>query len=136
MAFFHELRVRYQETDMQRHVYFARYLEYADIAMTEYMRHLGWDYEELIESGFDPVIGRLEIEYEQPARFDELVRIEVTPERIGTSSFALAFAIRGPGDRPAARATISYVNFDATTRLTAPIPAAVAAALAQTTSSP
>ncbi|MBA3866800.1 MAG: acyl-CoA thioesterase [Solirubrobacterales bacterium] len=128
-AFVHQIRVRYQETDMQRHVYFSRYLEYADIAMTEYFRELGWDYEELIDLGFDPVIGKLEIEYQQPARFDEVIEVEVTPARIGNSSFALDFAIRGPGDRPAAKATISYVNFDATTRETRPVPEVVVAAL-------
>lgn len=125
MAFVHQLRVRYQETDMQGHVYFSRYLEYADIAMIEFFRELGWDFDELVEADFDPVVGSLETEYLQPARFDQLLQIEVTVARVGTSSFTILFEIRIGTGATAARAKISYVNFDAKARSVAPIPAHV-----------
>ena len=84
-GFVHELRVRYHETDAQHHVYNARYLEYLDVAMTEYLRDLGWPYAELVELGFDPVVGKIEIEFQRPAGFDEILRIEVrthTPRQL------------------------------------------------------
>jgi acyl-CoA thioester hydrolase len=40
-AFHHEFRVRWSETDAQGVVFNARYLDYADIAITEYWRQCG-----------------------------------------------------------------------------------------------
>lgn len=120
-AFVHELRVRYHETDPQHHVYNARYLEYLDVAMTEYLRELGWPYEEMVELGFDPVVGKVEIEFRRPAAFDEMLRIEVVPTRLGSSSLDLSFTVRA-AEELVATATISYVNFDAATRASRPIP--------------
>jgi acyl-CoA thioester hydrolase len=120
-TFVHEMRVRYHETDPQRHVYNARYLEYLDVAMTEYFRELGWPFEQLVELGFDPVVGKVEIEFHRPAGFDEVLAIEVRPTRLGNSSLDLAFAIR-TGLDAVATATISYVNFDPDTRASRPIP--------------
>jgi acyl-CoA thioester hydrolase len=40
-AFHHEFRVRWSETDAQGVVFNARYLDYADIAITEYWRAAG-----------------------------------------------------------------------------------------------
>jgi acyl-CoA thioester hydrolase len=128
-VFCHELRVRYHETDAQHHLYNARYLEYIDVAMVEYLRHLGWRYEELVETGFDPVLARVELDFHQPATFDENLQIQVWPKRVGNASFALGFAILGAGDRPVADASISYVNYDALARGSRPIPAAVRAEL-------
>jgi acyl-CoA thioester hydrolase len=129
-AFSHQMRVRYHETDAQHHVYNARYLEYIDVAMVEYLRHLGWSYEELVATGFDPVVGRVELDFHQPATFDEDLRIQVWPQRIGSSSFALGFEILGAAERRVASAEISYVNYDAAARASAPIPAAVRTELA------
>jgi YbgC/YbaW family acyl-CoA thioester hydrolase len=130
VSFVHTLRVRYQEADMQRHVYFPRLLEYCDVAMVEFLRDLGWPYEQLVDLGFDPVVVKVEIEFERPARFDEQLAIEVTPTRFGRSSFGLAFQIRGLDDVGVAQASISYVNFDAEERVSRPIPASVRAKLA------
>jgi acyl-CoA thioester hydrolase len=125
MPFSHQIRVSYQDVDMQRHVYFPRYLEYADLAMVEFLRHLGWVYEELIEIGFDPVVGRLELDYGRPARFDELITVTVVPTRIGNASFALEYEIQGSDGADVAKVVISYVNFDAEERVTRPIPDSV-----------
>jgi acyl-CoA thioester hydrolase len=40
-AFHHQFRVRWSETDAQGIVFNARYLDYADIAITEYWRAVG-----------------------------------------------------------------------------------------------
>ncbi|NJM50545.1 MAG: hypothetical protein HC843_06370 [Sphingomonadales bacterium] len=41
-AFHHQFRVRWAETDAQGIVFNARYLDYADIAITEYWRALNF----------------------------------------------------------------------------------------------
>jgi acyl-CoA thioester hydrolase len=109
-------RVRYHETDAQHHVYNSRYLEYVDIAMTEFFRALGWDYPDLVAGGCDPALVRVELEFDAPARFDEEIDIGVRPARVGTSSFTLAFEIsRATDGASVARANIVYVNLDTDT---------------------
>jgi acyl-CoA thioester hydrolase len=92
--FEHPLRVRYHETDSQRFVYNARYLEYIDVAMTEWFRSIGWPYENLIAAGCDPSVVKVEMEFHAPARFDDELTVGIELVRLGRSSFTLAFVIR------------------------------------------
>ena len=41
-AFFHPTRVRWAECDVQGVVFYPQYFVYFDVAMTEYMRELGF----------------------------------------------------------------------------------------------
>ncbi len=86
-AFSTTLRVRYSEIDGQRVVFNSRYLEYADVAVTEFWRWL-----KLAELG--PVWTELEfhmvkatVEYKAPFVLDDMIEIFVRTERVGNSSF-------------------------------------------------
>ena len=46
-------RVRYNECDAQQVVFNARYADYVDLAMTEFMRALGRDYKARLARGLD-----------------------------------------------------------------------------------
>jgi acyl-CoA thioester hydrolase len=129
--FVYRHRVRYSEIDAQHHVYFSRYLEIVDAAMIELVRALGWDYEEAVERGFDPVTVHLEVDFHSGARFDELVEIEVWPRRLGESSTELGYRLTGADGRPLADVAVVYVNFDVSTRGKRSIPAAVRERLAE-----
>lgn len=118
-------RVRYHEVDAQRHVYNARYLEYVDVAFTEFVREVGWDYADAVDRGFDPVLARAEIDFLAGARFDEVIEIVVLPQRVGNSSFEVRFEIRADPARSVAVVFARYVNFDTGSRASAPIPEAV-----------
>jgi acyl-CoA thioester hydrolase len=118
-------RVRYHEVDAQQHVYNARYLEYIDVAFTEFVREVGWDYADAVERGFDPVLARAEVDFLAGARFDEILEIVVTPERLGSSSLEVRFEIQVEAGRPVAAVFARYVNFDTGSRSSAPIPQAI-----------
>jgi acyl-CoA thioester hydrolase len=120
--FVHEIPVRYQDTDPQGHVFNSRYMEFLDVATMEFFRGFGWTYAELVERGFDPVLGRVSIEFRSPALFEEDVRIEIIPGRIGTASFDLEATMSGDGGRLLAEVAASYVNFDVATRASSPLP--------------
>jgi acyl-CoA thioester hydrolase len=75
-------RVAFSDTDAQGVVYYGRYMPYFDLARVEYHRHLGRPH--LGEIDF--AMRALTIEYEAPARFDDLLEIFVRVERIGTTS--------------------------------------------------
>jgi acyl-CoA thioester hydrolase len=123
-------RVRYHEVDAQQHVYNARYLEYIDVAFTEFVREVGWDYADAVERGFDPVLARAEVDFLAAARFDEVLEVVVMPERLGRSSLEVRFEIRAEDGRPVAAVFARYVNFDTGSRTSAPIPEAIGERLA------
>jgi acyl-CoA thioester hydrolase len=121
--FRHYLRVRYHETDQQGIVYHARYLEYLDVAMTEYFRFLGWDYLALVAEGCDPSLVTTTLEFHQPARVEEEISISVHPIRVGLSSFTLSFEIcRCTDSQRLLSASTAYVNLDPKIGKSRPLP--------------
>lgn len=87
------LRVRYGECDAQGVVFNARYADYVDIAVTEFMRALFGSYQDLIESGMDTKVVRMLIEWKSPAKFDDILSIMVETGHIGNTSFRLNIVI-------------------------------------------
>lgn len=123
--FVHRLRVRYHETDPQRFVFNSRYLEYADVSMAEFFRHLGWSYPELLAHGFDPSVVKSRIDYLGPGFLDDLIDIEVSCPRIGTSSFTLSFFVQTRGEL-ICRIENTYVNVNPESGLSRPVPEHIA----------
>ena len=124
----HRHRVRYHETDAQQHVFNSRYLEFVDVAMTEFFRSLGWSYRELNAAGCDPSLVHVEIDFHRAATFDAELEITVRSTAVGNSSFTLTFALTEGGDR-VATAVVVYVNYDIATRRSRPLPDPIRAAL-------
>jgi len=75
--FVHQLRVRYQETDQMGVVYHANYLNWFEIGRTEWIRNLGLPYTKLEEAGMLLPVTDIQLKYIQPARYDDLVEIQV-----------------------------------------------------------
>jgi len=118
------IRVRYSEIDRQGIVYNSRYLEYVDVALTEYFRALGVPYQEMIERhGFDPSLVKATLEFKRAARLDEDLRVYGRITSIGRSSFSMEFRIiREEGGDLVTGAEIVYVNFDTATQSSRPVP--------------
>ncbi|HAB05505.1 MAG TPA: acyl-CoA thioesterase, partial [Alcanivorax sp.] len=57
-------RVRYNECDAQLVVFNARYADYVDLAMTEFMRSLGRDYKALLARGLDNQVVKMTLEWQ------------------------------------------------------------------------
>ncbi len=83
------LRVRYSECDAQKVVFNGRYVDYIDIACTEFMRSIWGNYNDILYKGIDNQVVNLSINWKAPAHFDEIIAITVKPSRIGTSSYSL-----------------------------------------------
>lgn len=92
--FFHHLRVRWAEVDMQNIVFNAHYLMYFDTAITDYWRALGLPYQEAMHllQG-DLYVKKATVEYHASARMDDRLEICLRCERIGTSSIVFKGAI-------------------------------------------
>lgn len=114
--FCYPLRVRYVETDAQQRVFFSNYLVYFDIALTEYMRTLGYTYQDMVASGVDMFYIEASCHYKGPARFDDLLHVHACIGHIGNTSFTFELAIyKQPTDELITTGKIVAVAVDAKT---------------------
>ena len=130
--FFHPLRVRYSEVDAQAIVYNAHYVTYFDIAITEFLRTLQFDYSIATaqQMGKDFHTVKVVIEYQQPAYYDDELLIGVRVQRIGRSSVTWALAIfREDNVASLAQGEVIWVYTDMTTHRSTALPAELAAEL-------
>ncbi len=118
-------RVRYHETDAQGFLFNSRYLELADVAMTEFFRALGFPYRELLVLGMDPSVVKAGIDFRRPARFDDVLDVAAACTRVGRSSFDLVVAVTREGS-PIAEMNLTYVNVEPHEAVSRRIPGAVA----------
>lgn len=99
--FTHRFRVRYAEVDPQAVVFNSRYLEYADILVSEFFRDRR---EAGLPDGLEFHIRRAEVDYLRPIRSEELVEGRLAVERIGNTSMAMRIALHGVPDGAGASA--------------------------------
>tara|TARA_B100000945_G_scaffold319023_1_gene325271 strand:- start:919 stop:1323 length:405 start_codon:yes stop_codon:yes gene_type:complete len=71
-----DIRVRYQETDGQGIVHHGNYLTYFEKARIEYLRALGISYRDVEEAGLMLVVAKVEVNYFQPAYFDDQLQVD------------------------------------------------------------
>ena len=110
-AFFYRFRVRWSEADPQGVVFNARYLDYADIAIIEYYRAVG--FRELHPS--EPLefhVKRATVTWSKPLESDEMIDVMARTVRAGTTSMMQIVVIHGANDDKVddLRAEIELVN--------------------------
>jgi YbgC/YbaW family acyl-CoA thioester hydrolase len=120
--FFHRLRVRWAEVDMQKIVFNAHYLMYFDTAITDYWRALALPYEEtMVHLGGDLYVKKASVEYHGSAKFDDRVDVALKCARIGTSSMTFTGAIFR-GDELLITCELIYVFADPSSQTSKPVP--------------
>ena len=120
--FAEHLRVRWSEVDAQKIVFNAHYLTYLDTAMAGYWRALALPYAEsmaLLQG--DLVLRKSGLEYEVPARYDDLLQVGLRCARIGNSSLTFDGAVFRAEQR-LTRAELVYVFADTATMRARPVP--------------
>lgn len=123
------LRVRYGECDAQKVVFNARYGDYIDLAVTEFVRALGFE-DVLVNGALDYQLVKQTLEWRAPARFDQVIEVSVLAKHLGNTSFTLATEFRIAGEDPTlATAETVYVLVDAKSLAKTPLPADLRAAL-------
>ena len=98
MSFVHELRVRYGECDPQGIVFNANYLLYFDVAFTEYWRDRVGPWDDMVSVGVDVVVAEANLRFRAPARFDDVLALEVTTEELGKTSMTTRVDIQRDGE--------------------------------------
>jgi acyl-CoA thioester hydrolase len=125
-AFSTRVRVRYAEIDAQAVVFNSRYLEYADVAVTEYWRAAGLHANGDGWAALEFHVVRALVEYKAPIRYDEEIDLYARTTRIGRSSLTTWVEIHGAAKNPAddlrAMIEIVNVNVDLTSGLSCRLP--------------
>lgn len=125
--FFHPLRVRWAEVDMQKIVFNAHYLMYFDVAVTEYWRALALPYEDAMHQlGGELYVKKASVEFNASARMDDMLDIGMACTRLGNSSMTITGAIFR-GEEHLISGELIYVFADPATQTSRPIPDALRA---------
>jgi len=120
--FFHRLRVRWAEVDMQKIVFNAHYLMYFDTAISDYWRALALPYEAAMEHlGGDLYVKKAGVEYHASARYDDQVDIGLKCERIGNSSLLFRGGVFR-GEQLLVEGELLYVYANPATQKSQPVP--------------
>lgn len=119
-------RVRYAECDAQSVVFNARYADYVDISVNEYIRTLFGDYQQLLDQDLDIQVVSLNMNYRAPAAFDDVLEARIAAGRIGNTSFTLHLEFYRYGEGVlVAEADITYVLIQPSKMAKTPIPASI-----------
>lgn len=120
--FHHRLRVRWSEVDAQQVVFNGHYLNYLDVASSDYWRAVGLPYPDAFkQAGGDIFVRRNTLEYHAPARLDDWLDIGIRCERIGNSSLTLQWAAWCQG-RLIVTGEVVYVHTSLATGRSSPVP--------------
>lgn len=107
-SFTHRFRVRYAEVDPQSVVFNSRYLEYADLIITEYWRSIDLHFSG--EQALEFHVVKAVVEFKQPIRADEEIDGTAVTGRIGSSSVTTEIGLHGLDGEDDLRATIELVH--------------------------
>ena len=123
--FFHRLRVRWAEVDMQKIVFNAHYLMYFDTAIADYWRALALPYEEAMASlQGDLYVRKATVEFNASARVDDVLDVGMKCVRVGTSSILFHGGLYR-GDELLVTCELVYVFADPATQTPRPVPQAL-----------
>ncbi len=103
--FKHRVRVRYAETDQMGIVHHSVYAVYFEEARVEFMRHVGVPYGELERKGILLPLLELRVRFLKPARFEDLLDIEVSAHIKGARLF-VSYVVYRDGERIAEGRTV------------------------------
>lgn len=121
--FFHRLRVRWAEVDMQKIVFNAHYLMYFDTAISDYWRALALPYQEAMDAlGGDLYVRKATIEFQASARVDDVLDVAMKCVRVGNSSIVFHGGLFR-GEDFLVGCELVYVFADPATQTSKPVPA-------------
>ena len=121
--FYTDLTVRFEETDLQGHVFFGNYFSYFDVALVEYQKAVDYSYQRMVEAGVDIVYLNASCDFKAAAQFDDELRVFCEVDRLGNSSLRFAFEIVDrAGDEQVAIGSITAVTLDHETRQAVRVP--------------
>lgn len=107
-----QYRVLYADTDMMGVVYYGNYGRFYEMGRTEMVRGMGLPYIELEKAGVMMPIYSVEAKYRKVIRYDELITIETTVEKLPAARMEFHHRIYNEDGSLAHEATVVLVFLD------------------------
>ncbi len=121
--FFEPIRVRFSETDLQGHVFFAEYLNYFDEALGRYQHAINFTYQDFLDAGVDFFYIHSECDYNSRSFYEEVLNVYARVGKIGNSSIKFEFAaVKAEGGELVATGNIIACVIDTKTRKKTRVP--------------
>ena len=109
------VRVRYQETDCMKVVYYGNYLTYFEVGRVEFLRQQGLPISEVDQKVHLPVV-EASVRYVRPARLDDLLEVRCWVSERKRASFRFAYEILNEASEPVATGFTLHACWDPATR--------------------
>lgn len=124
MPFITKNKVRMHDTDMAGILYFPRIFRFAHDALEDFIESEGTNFEQIFRhEKFVFVIVHSEADYYVPMKVGDQLEIHLYIERIGNSSFTIAYKIyREPTKELVGSAKTIHVCLESTSRTKIPVP--------------
>jgi acyl-CoA thioester hydrolase len=92
------IRITYADTDQMGVVYYANYLRFFEVGRAEWIRARGRPYRDLEAAGLKLPVVEAYARYRAPARYDDLVAIDVAPADVRRASLRFMYVLRREED--------------------------------------
>jgi len=94
-----EVRVRFGETDLMGIVHHASYLSYFEAARVAWLRRRGVTYATWAARGWHLPVVEASVRYRAPARFEDVLAVDVTLAEVRSHSMRFAYVVTRDGDK-------------------------------------
>jgi acyl-CoA thioester hydrolase len=112
-------RVIYGDTDQMGIVYYANHLRWFEKGRSEFLRQIGLPYSKIEQQGCNFPVFEVACRYNQPARYDDVIRIETQLTEVGRAALSFSYRIlRESDDCLLATGTTRHASVDYTGRVT------------------
>ncbi len=86
-----DIRVYYEDTDSGGVVYYANYLKFIERGRSEFLRDFGFEQDDLVEThNVIFAVRSINADYHSPARFNDLLSVQTSIEKIGQASLVFS----------------------------------------------
>ncbi len=93
-----DVSVRYGDTDQMGFAFYANYLDWFEVARTEWLRARGRTYRDLEASGTSLPVTEASCRYFSPAFYDDQLKIVAWIQELGRASVSFAYRVERPAD--------------------------------------
>ena len=125
----YEVRVRFAETDAQGIAHHAAYVVWLEVARVAYLADHAGGYRSIQEQGIEALTTGVQLEYHQPAFFDDTLTVHLRCVDVRGARFRYEYRIEREGELVASGST-SHATVSRETHAPTRVPAWFAAAVA------
>ena len=116
----HDIEVRFRDTDAMGHVNNAVYLTYLEVARQNYWKRFT---QERDYAHVPFIVARVGIDFRSPLRVDDVARVELRTSWVSRNSFGMQYVIRErESERVVVEAESVQVTFDYKEQRSIPVP--------------